>query len=240
VDEVFSNAIEHGSAGSDSQVVIRCSLADELMGITVSDTGSGRGGNTGWPDTWADIVKRGARPGAERGNGLFLAHTMSDRMSIEPNSLGGVDVNLTVYREKPAAIVDSIRYSSNSELNDFQGVIKIRKSDISFEARTENDMVVISISGQLDAFASRDLRDELKATIDARNYRLILGFENVSYVDSSGIGAVVAAAQQVRKRKGDIKLFGMAADIHKVFDLIGASKVLEIFETEQEAMDSFS
>jgi anti-anti-sigma factor len=76
--------------------------------------------------------------------------------------------------------------------------------------------------------------------IDARNYKLILGFGNVSYVDSSGIGAVVAAAQQVRKRKGDIKLFGMAADIHKVFDLSGASKVLEIFETEQEAMNSFS
>ena len=117
--------------------------------------------------------------------------------------------------------------------------IKIRKSGISFEARAENDMVVISISGQLDSFASRDLKAEFKDLIDARNYMLLLDFEKVSYVDSSGIGAVVAAAQQLRKRKGDIRLFGMAADIRKAFDLIGASKVLEIFETEQEALNSF-
>ncbi len=38
----------------------------------------------------------------------------------------------------------------------------MRKSDISFEARTEEDVVVISISGQLDAFTSRDLRAEFK------------------------------------------------------------------------------
>ncbi len=116
----------------------------------------------------------------------------------------------------------------------------MRKSGISFETRTEEDVVVISISGQLDAFASRDLRAEFKELIDARNYKLLLDLENVSYVDSSGIGAIVAAAQQVRKRKGDVKLFGMAADIRKVFDLIGASKVLEILDAEREAMDSFS
>ncbi len=116
----------------------------------------------------------------------------------------------------------------------------MRKSGISFETRTEEDVVVISISGQLDAFTSRDLRAEFKELIDARNYKLLLDFENVSYVDSSGIGAIVAAAQQARKRKGDVKLFGVVPDIRKVFDLIGASKVLEIFETEREAMNSFS
>ena len=116
----------------------------------------------------------------------------------------------------------------------------MRKSGISFETRTEEDVVVISISGQLDAFASRDLQTEFKEVIDARNHKLLLDLENMSYIDSSGIGAVVAAAQQVRKRKGDVKLFGMAPDIRKVFDLIGASRVLEIFETEQEAMNSFS
>jgi anti-sigma B factor antagonist len=116
----------------------------------------------------------------------------------------------------------------------------MRKSGSSFETRTEEDVVVISISGQLDAFASRGLKAAFKEVIDARNYRLLLDLENMSYVDSSGIGAVIAAAQQVRKRKGDVKLFGMAPDIRKVFDLIGASKVLEIFETERDAMNSFS
>lgn len=106
VDEVFSNAVEHGSVSPRSPVMIRCFLTDELVSITVSDTGSRGEGNTGWPDTWSDIVRRGAQPGAERGNGLFLAYSVSDSMSIEPNSMGGVDVHLVVYRARPALAVE--------------------------------------------------------------------------------------------------------------------------------------
>ena len=100
VDEVFSNAVEHGSGNSRSQVAIRCSPTDELIRIIVSDTGSGSDVNAGWPDTWFDIVRKGAQPGAERGHGLFLAYSMTDKMGIESNSIGGVDVHLIVYREE--------------------------------------------------------------------------------------------------------------------------------------------
>ena len=127
----------------------------------------------------------------------------------------------------------------SSEDHCVAGVIGMRKSDTSFETRIEEDVVVMSISGQLDAFASRDLKAEFKNMTDAHHYRIALDLKKVNYVDSSGIGAIMAVAQQARKRKGDIKLFGMEADIRKVFDLIGASKVLEIFETEQEALNSF-
>lgn len=77
-------------------------------------------------------------------------------------------------------------------------MIQIRRSDVSFETRTQNDIAVIDISGQLDAFTSRDARSEFKELMDARHYKLVLGFGKVSYVDSSGIGAIVAVTQQVR------------------------------------------
>ena len=118
-------------------------------------------------------------------------------------------------------------------------VIQIRKSDVSFEIRTQDGVDVVDISGQLDAFTTPDVKAEFKKLTDARHYKLALNFSDVDYVNSTGIGAIVAVAQQVRRRKGDLKLFGMKADIKKVFDLVGASKILEIFETEQEALKSF-
>ena len=45
----------------------------------------------------------------------------------------------------------------------------------------------------------------------------------------------MAVARQVRI----LKVFGMKPDIRKVFDLVGASRLLEIFDTEQEALNSF-
>lgn len=119
-------------------------------------------------------------------------------------------------------------------------MIKIRRSDVSFEIRTEKGLAVMSISGQLNAFTLRDLKAEFKELMDARHYKLVLDLEKVNYVDSYGIGAIIAFTHQVRNRNGDLKLFGMEEDVRKVFDLLGTSKVLGIFETEQEAINSFS
>jgi anti-sigma B factor antagonist len=118
-------------------------------------------------------------------------------------------------------------------------VIQIRKSDVSFEIRAQDGVDVIDIIGQLDAFTTPDVKAEFKKLTDGRHYKLVLNLMQVDYVNSTGIGAIVAVAQQVRRRKGDLKLFGMKADIRKVFDLVGASKILEIFETEQETLNSF-
>ena len=118
-------------------------------------------------------------------------------------------------------------------------MIQIRKSDVSFETRAENGVDVIDISGQLDAFTTPDVKAEFKKLTDARHYKLVLNLEKVDYVNSTAIGAIVAVAQQVRRRKGDLKIFGMKADIRKVFDLVGASKILGIFDTEKEAVDNF-
>lgn len=119
-------------------------------------------------------------------------------------------------------------------------VIQIRKPDISFETKAEGDVQILDISGQLDAFTVSDLKNELKKLMDARASKIILNLSKISYANSTAIGAIVATAQQLRKRKGDLKVCGMSDDIRKVFDLVGASKILEIFKTEQEALKSFS
>jgi len=100
VDEVFSNAIEHGSAGSGSRIAIYCSSTDEMMKIIVSDTGRGKHSSQRWLDAWADAVREKAQPGTERGHGLLLVHNLIDEMSMESNSMGGVDVHLVIYREE--------------------------------------------------------------------------------------------------------------------------------------------
>lgn len=119
-------------------------------------------------------------------------------------------------------------------------VVQIRRSDISFQVRTENNVDIIDISGQLDAFTTSDARDEFNKLTDARRYKLVLNLREVNYVNSTAIGVIVALAQYVRKRKGDVKIFGMKADVRRIFDIVGTSRILEIFETEQEALNSFS
>ena len=100
VDEIFSNAIEHGSTGSGSQIVIYCLSTEESLRITVSDTGRGESSDMEWIDAWTNVVRDKTQPGTERGHGLLLARNLTDQMIMESNQMGGVDVHLVVYKER--------------------------------------------------------------------------------------------------------------------------------------------
>lgn len=100
VDEVLSNAIEHGSAGSGSRILVRCSSTGEMMRITISDAGRGKNSSARWIDAWSDVTKEKIQPGTERGHGLFLVRSLIDEIRMESNSMGGADVHLVVYKER--------------------------------------------------------------------------------------------------------------------------------------------
>ena len=93
-DEIFSNAVEHGSNGPNSEIVICFSVNDEAMNITISDNGRGKAFNEKWHKVWSDIASSKIKSGTERGHGLLLAHLLTDEMRMESNSVGGLDVQL--------------------------------------------------------------------------------------------------------------------------------------------------
>jgi anti-sigma regulatory factor (Ser/Thr protein kinase) len=93
-DEIFSNAVEHGSTDTQSEILICCSTNDEMVRITISDNGRGKTIKEKWIKVWSDINSSKIKIGTERGHGLLLAHLLTDEMHMESNSAGGLDVQL--------------------------------------------------------------------------------------------------------------------------------------------------
>ena len=93
-DEIFSNAVEHGSNDTQSEILICCSTNDEMIRITISDSGHGKAIKEKWHEVWSDINSSKIKIGTERGHGLLLAHLLTDEMRMESNSVGGLDVQL--------------------------------------------------------------------------------------------------------------------------------------------------
>lgn len=118
-------------------------------------------------------------------------------------------------------------------------MIPIKRSEVTFQTKTEDSVEVVNVSGQMDAFSTPDAKAEFKKLTDARKNKILLNLQNLAYINSTAIGSIVALAQQVRRSKGDLKLCCMKEETRKVFDLVGASKILEIFDTEQQALKSF-
>lgn len=99
VDEVFANAIEHGSRDTGAPVTIQCLSTDDMMKIVISDAGGSAGSpDAKWISAWADAVGGRTESGTERGHGLLLANDLADEMNMESNPLGGLDVQLVIYK----------------------------------------------------------------------------------------------------------------------------------------------
>jgi anti-sigma B factor antagonist len=80
-------------------------------------------------------------------------------------------------------------------------------------------------------------KQEMFALIDGGHPVLALNFEEVTYVDSSFLGALVSSLKYALSKKGDIYLTNLKKDIHDLLALIRMDKVFKIYSTVAEVVD---
>jgi anti-sigma B factor antagonist len=83
------------------------------------------------------------------------------------------------------------------------------------------------------------LRDKVNELLDSGETRIVLNLEKVKYMDSAGIGELVACYKRAKEKEGTVKLLNPSG---KVYDLLQLTKLEEVFETyrdEGEALGSF-
>jgi anti-sigma B factor antagonist len=68
--------------------------------------------------------------------------------------------------------------------------------------------------------------------------RLVVNMRGVRYVDSSGIASLVEVLKEARNKEKRLVLFGLNAGVHEVLQLTRLTKIFEIRETEEEALQA--
>ncbi len=108
------------------------------------------------------------------------------------------------------------------------------------EKRKNGDVTVLDIKGKIligDGVA--ELREAINESVDNKENKLLLNFENVPYLDSTGLGEVVRSYTSVKNRGGVVKIVNLT---NKVKDLLSVTKLITVFETfedESKAVESF-
>ncbi len=91
---------------------------------------------------------------------------------------------------------------------------------------------------RLDASQAVEFKDELIQQITTGKIRLLLNLSEVTFIDSSGLGAIISALRRVGV-KGDVKLCCVSDQIMEMLRLTRLDKVLEIFDSEETGIASF-
>ena len=85
----------------------------------------------------------------------------------------------------------------------------------------------IAASGEIDIASAPGLRHRLELAIEANPGGPVeVDFGAVTFVDSSGLGVLVAAQRRARVTGGDVSVTSLPAHLRTVFELTGLDKVL--------------
>lgn len=91
-----------------------------------------------------------------------------------------------------------------------------------------DDILIASACGELDHHSAAIVRDEIDETMEAFSCRhLVLDFENITFMDSSGIGVVLGRYNKVTKKGGRLFLAGCSDYIEKILYMAGIFTVID-------------
>ena len=108
------------------------------------------------------------------------------------------------------------------------------------EERNVGPVVVLDMTGKLTAGESQGrLRDKINSLMLQDRVQILLNLAEVSYIDSTGLGALVSSHSTVARHKGQIKLVNLTEKVQDLIAICRLSTVFETFESEAEAVSSY-
>jgi anti-sigma B factor antagonist len=107
-------------------------------------------------------------------------------------------------------------------------------------SEASDSLVVIGLSGQLDAHTATEFERCLERTVRTENrYRIVIDFSKLEYISSAGLGVLMGLIEEVRAEGGDIKLAALPDKIFHILDLLGFPIVFQIFPAVEDARRAF-
>jgi anti-sigma B factor antagonist len=102
-----------------------------------------------------------------------------------------------------------------------------------------NGVAVVAPRGDLDMATVDEVRRTLAGLIGGGQSRVLMDLGGVGYIDSSGMGAMVAAMKLARAAGGDVRLCALQDDVRGIFELTRLAQAMSIHPTRQEALASW-
>ena len=106
--------------------------------------------------------------------------------------------------------------------------------------RTVDRVTILDLNGPFKAGeAEQAFRNSVGEVLSAGVTNLAINLAGVSFLDSSGIGALVRTFSTLRERGGEFRLFGASKQVAQTLRMVRLDKVLGVAEDETAALASF-
>jgi anti-sigma B factor antagonist len=102
-----------------------------------------------------------------------------------------------------------------------------------------NGVTVLAPTGRLDVAGAPALREAIGEATRNAPAKVVIDMEGVSFVDSTGLGSVIAALKQIRGGQGELRLAAPNQQVRVVLELTTLDRVFPYYATVEEALTGF-
>ena len=102
--------------------------------------------------------------------------------------------------------------------------------------RTQQDAVIINLQGEINAFAGEALNSAYKEAASQGMSNVLLNFEGVDYINSTGIALIVGLMTQARKSNIRLLAYGLSGHYAEIFRITRLDDFIAVFPDEQSAL----
>lgn len=95
---------------------------------------------------------------------------------------------------------------------------------------------MLEVNGEVDIYTAPKLREKLVELIDAGNDRIVVDLEGVGFMDSTGLGSLVAGLKRIRERDGELAIVCTREPVLKVLGITGLDRVFPVHDSVEKAL----
>src|ERR671918_3093396 len=113
-------------------------------------------------------------------------------------------------------------------------------ADLDVRPRAAGDVTIVDLSGEVRiGEGAVALRDGIRKLVDEGKIRILLNLSGVKYIDSTGIGELIANYTTVSRQGGQLKLLNLTERVQNLLVITKLLTVFDSYDNEAEALKSF-
>lgn len=114
-------------------------------------------------------------------------------------------------------------------------------SNLTIATRRSDSVVILDLQGKIRlGEGNLELHQTLRELVEKGEKNILLNLANVTSIDSSGLGELIAGYATLQKNEGDLKLLNLTERVSEIMMITKLLTVFEVFEDEAQAVESFN
>jgi anti-anti-sigma factor len=112
-------------------------------------------------------------------------------------------------------------------------------NDIKVSICDKGDVAVIDIKGDVTTFTGEAIEDAYQQVSTDGSHKILIVFDNKCYINSGGIAILISIVGESQEREQTIRITGLSDHFQKIFDMVGLTRYIKIFPSEETALEDF-